>query len=356
MRIEQYRIIDRTLINEFVNALISFSKVIAPVYKGFNTYSFQEIKSANEISLEYIPTILPPKKFFFPQKEIILQFNTKPYLKVEPVVEYEDTILFGVHTCDIAGFKCLNRVLSDLPKDTAYLIRKKYITIIGLECNDYCDEYASCSLVGANMPTTGYDLMFTDLGEYFIVHVHSSKGADIIKNTEDLFKTAETSHIKELVALREKKSKIFVNEIPAERRYLPELFDRSWNASVWQEVGQRCLSCGNCTAVCPTCYCFDIRDDVDLSLSSGERYRVWFSCQLDPFAKVAGGIDFRRERSARQRHRFYRKFRYHIDRYGMIFCTGCGRCSRTCMAGINLKEVLTSLIRESEAKIWRKWL
>lgn len=355
MKIEQYKIIEKSRFDDFINSLVSISKVVAPVYKGFNSYCFQEIKSSSEIALQYIPTILPPKKYFMPQKETILQFDTKDGLKVEPIAEYEDIILFGLHTCDIAGIRCLNMVLSDNPKDTAYLIRKKHITIIGLECNDYCDGYASCAFVGAHIPTTGYDLMFTDLGDYFIVHVHSSKGMDIVEKTGS-FTQAEEKHMEELKKLREKKDKIFNNEVPTERRYLPDLFDRSWNASVWKELEGKCLSCGNCTAVCPTCYCFDIKDEVDLSLKTGVRYRVWFSCQLDPFAKVAGGIDFRRERSARQRHRFYRKFRYHIQRYGMIFCTGCGRCSRTCMAKINLKEVLTSLIKESEAKIWRKWL
>lgn len=355
MKIEQYRLLEKSLINEFINKLISLSKVTAPVYKGFNNYIFQEIKSADEISLKYIPTIIPPKKYFMPTKETILEFDIDQQIKIEPVVEYENIILFGLHTCDIAGIKCLNMVLSDKPKDTAYLLRKKHITIIGIECNDYCDSYASCSFVGAHMPTTGYDLMFTELSDYFIVHIHSSKGMDLIEKT-GLFKPANTNQFEELKILRNNKLKIFNNEVPTERRYLPDLFDRSFNASVWKELEQKCLSCGNCTAVCPTCYCFDIKEDVDLTLKTGARYRVWFSCQLDPFAKVAGGIDFRRERSARQRHRFYRKFRYHVDRYGMIFCTGCGRCSRTCMADINLKEVLTSLIKESEAKIWRKWL
>jgi sulfhydrogenase subunit beta (sulfur reductase) len=355
MKPEKYRILEKSSLNDFLNSLISDFKVVAPVYKGYNNYAFQEIKSASEVSLKYIPTIIPPKKYFMPQRETILQFDTNNELKVEPVVDYENLVLFGVHTCDISGIKCLNMVLSDKPKDTAYLIRKKHITIIGLECNDYCDEYASCSFVGAHIPTTGYDLMFTDLGDYFIVHIHSSKGADIIEKT-GFFKPAKDSNIEELKNLRAQKLKIFNNEVPTERRYLPDLFDRSFNASVWKELEQKCLSCGNCTAVCPTCYCFDIKEDVDLTLKSGERYRIWFSCQLDPFAKVAGGIDFRKDRSARQRHRFYRKFRYHIDRYGMVFCTGCGRCSRTCMAKINLKEVLSSLIKESEAKIWRKWL
>ena len=105
----------------------------------------------------------------------------------------------------------------------------------------------------------------------------------------------------------------------------------------------KCVSCGNCTAVCPTCYCFDIYDDVELDMSGGERKRTWDSCQLEEFAVVAGGENFRKERSSRQRHRYYRKFNYSVEKYNKYFCTGCGRCSRACMAGIELKETLNSL-------------
>lgn len=355
MRIEQYKILKKPLLYDFINDLVFSSNVVAPVYQGYNNYSFQKITSPNQVALKYIPTIIPPKKYFLPPMETLIEFKKEEDLHTEPVIYYDELILFWLHTCDIAGIKCLNTVFSETPKDTYFLFRNKHITIIGFECNEYCDEYASCAFVGAHLPTTGYDLMFTELSEYYIVHVHSSKGAEIIEKT-NYFENALNHHLDELKEIREKKSKLFFNEIPTERRYLPDLFDRSFNASLWKELEQRCLSCGNCTAVCPTCYCFDIREEVNLSLKSGERYRVWFSCQLDPFAKVAGGHDFRKERSARQRHRFYRKFKYPIDRYGLVFCTGCGRCSRTCMAKINLKEVLKSLVKESEAKIWRKWL
>ncbi|MDW7998093.1 MAG: Ni/Fe hydrogenase subunit beta, partial [Thermodesulfovibrio sp.] len=217
MKIEQYKIIEKTKIGDFINNLIAISKVVAPVDKGFKNFVFKEIKSIRDISFHYIPTIIPPKKYFMPQKEKILKFNIDRNLEIEPVVDYENLILFGVHTCDIAGIKCLNMVLSDKPKDTGYLIRKKHITIIGIECNDYCDEYASCSFVGAHMPTTGYDLMFTELNEYFIVHIHSSKGADIVEKT-GMFKPATTTQFEELKALRNNKLKIFNNEIPTERR------------------------------------------------------------------------------------------------------------------------------------------
>ena len=355
MEESQYVVLKKEKFNDFISALSRMQKLVAPVARGYNQFAFEEVSSGSEIALKYIPTVLPPKKYFMPQRETLLEFEVAKGADAVPVVEYEPMTIFGVHTCDLAGIQCLNMVFSVRPKDYNYLMRKNKITLIGLECNDYCDEYASCHLVNASFPGGGYDLFFTDLGDYFIVHVNTQTGEGVI-NTAGHSEKAGTPHMNDLERLRERKRNIFSNEVPIESRHIPGLFDISFRASVWKELNERCLACGNCTNVCPSCYCFDIRDELDLSLKSGIRYRVWDSCQLEPFARVAGGMNFRKERSARQRHRYYRKFRYSIDRFSRFFCTGCGRCTRTCMAAISLKETLNALIKESEERVWKKWL
>lgn len=351
----QFVILKKERFDDFISSLSEIKKLVAPVPKGYNNFAFEEVKKAEEIALKYIPTILPAKKFFMPQRETLIEFRKNKRDVFEPIVEFEPITIFGLHTCDLAGIQCLNMVFSERPKDYNYLLRKQNMVLIGLECNEYCDEYASCHLVNASFPTGGYDLLFTDLGEYFVVHINTKIGDEIICKTS-AFDKAGISHLNELKNLREQKRKIFTNEVPIDPRHLPEIFDRSFRAKVWKDLEERCLACGNCTNVCPTCYCFDIRDEIDLSMKTGKRYRVWDSCQLEPFAKVAGGINFRKERSARQRHRYYRKFRYPIDKFSRFFCTGCGRCTRTCMANINLKETLNALIKESEEQVWRRWL
>ena len=351
----QYVILKKERFNDFISSLSKMQKLLAPVSKGYNNFAFEEVTTGSDITLKYIPTILPPKKFFMPQRETLLKFKTTKGADAEAVVEYESITIFGAHTCDLAGIQCLNMVFSEHPKDYNYLMRKNKISLIGLECNEYCDEYASCHLVNASFPSGGYDLLFTDLGDHFIVHVKTQTGDEIVDVTGS-FEKADVSHMNDLERLRNHKRKVFSNEVPIEGKHIPELFDRSFRARVWKDLNERCLACGNCTNVCPTCYCFDIRDELDLSLKKGIRYRVWDSCQLEPFARVAGGINFRKERSARQRHRYYRKFRYPVERFSRFFCTGCGRCTRTCMASISLKETLNELIKESEDRVWKKWL
>ncbi|MGO9015904.1 MAG: 4Fe-4S dicluster domain-containing protein [Dissulfurispiraceae bacterium] len=350
MKDVQYVVLRKEQFDGFISRLSKLQKVVAPVSRGYNNFSFEEVTAGDSVALKYIPTILPPKKFFMPRRETLLEFDTSEGLNAQAVVEYEKMTIFGVHTCDLAGIQCLNMVFSERPRDYNYLMHKRKINIIGLECNEYCDEYASCALVNANMPSGGYDLFFTDLGDCFIVHINTQMGEDIIE-TAKVFESADTTHLEELAGLRKRKRALFRNEVPVESRYIPELFDRSYNSGVWDELNERCLACGNCTNVCPTCYCFDIKDEMNLDLKTGTRYRVWDSCQLETFAKIAGGENFRKERSLRQKHRYYRKFRYPVDRFSRFFCTGCGRCSRTCMAGIRLKDTLNTLIEEFEGTV-----
>lgn len=333
----------------FIKAVSRQKKLVAPVARGFNNYSFKEIEDSSQIALEYIPTILPPKKYFMSQTETFLEYDKTGGENMQGIIEYDDYVLFGVHTCDLAGIQALNVVFRDPPKDINYLFKKNHITIIGLECNDYCDEYASCTLMKNHLPMGGYDLFFTDLGDYFFIHINTDLGERIIK-TAKCFDKAETRHHKDFSDFRENKKKIFKKEVDIGFDDIKPLFDKAYDCRVWEELGNRCLACGNCTNVCPTCYCFDIVDEVNLDLTTGRRYRYWDSCQSEPFARIAGQENLRESRADRQRHRFFRKFNYQNEKYFRYFCTGCGRCSRTCMAKIDLKDTLNEIIREVNSK------
>ncbi|MDA8244599.1 MAG: 4Fe-4S dicluster domain-containing protein [Elusimicrobia bacterium] len=342
----RYFILRKDDLNSFIVKLSRSHKVVAPVSKGYGNYAFTEVTSANDIALKHIPTILPPKKYFLPQRETMLSFGTGHIESAEAPLEHENTVIFGVHTCDLNGIQCLNIVFSERPRDYNYLRRKDNITVIGLECTEYCDEHASCNLMNSNFPNGGYDLFFTDMGEDFMVHVNTQAGDDLVDGT-NLFKPATQARMEELYAIRDAKRARFRDEVNVDRKKLPAIFDKSENSPVWKAIGDKCLGCGNCTNVCPTCYCFDIADTLNLDLKSGRRVRTWDSCEVETFAKVAGGENFRSGQTERLRHRHYRKFRFSLGKYYRFFCTGCGRCTRACMAGIRLKETLSALVKEA---------
>lgn len=341
----QYTILRKENFDHFIRSMIRKKKLIAPVSRGYSSYSFQEINNSSQIALKYIPTILPPKKYFMAQEETFLEYDRSKGENMQGVIEYDEYVLFGVHTCDLAGIQALNVVFRDPPKDINYLFKKNHIAIIGLECSEYCDEYASCKLMKNHLPMGGYDLFFTEMDDYFFVHINTDIGEGLVKSAK-CFDKAESWHHKDFQDFREKKKNIFKNEVDIRFEDLSRLFDKAYDCAIWEELGEKCLACGNCTNVCPTCYCFDIVDEVNLDLNTGRRYRVWDSCQSEPFAKIAGQENLREKRSDRQRHRFFRKFNYQVDKYFRYFCTGCGRCSRTCMAKIDLKDTLNSIIKE----------
>ncbi|MFH1878005.1 MAG: 4Fe-4S dicluster domain-containing protein [Candidatus Omnitrophota bacterium] len=343
----RYAKLKKDSLGDFITFLKNGYRVVGPVKKE-NLFVFADIKDASEMSLEYIPTILPLKKYFFPQHEELGSFNMGEVKMKETSVTMEPTVIFGAHTCDIDGLECLDAVFFDDPVDVYYKKRKKSIFVIGYECLFPCDEYATCVTMDTHIPRAGYDIMLTDAGDSYILHINSSEGDALLAGAEFIDELDAEKAKMELNKIRARKTGAFETRLKPGFRDFPGLFGKSYDSKVWEDVGKRCVSCGNCTAVCPTCYCFDIYDEVTLDVTEGKRMRTWDSCQLEEFASVAGGENFREQRSSRQRHRYYRKFLYPFEKHNKFFCTGCGRCSRACMADISLIETVNLLNEEKD--------
>jgi len=338
----KYAMIKKDDLSRWFDSLKDKGKIYGPKKKQ-NDFVFAPIKEFEEMSLEYIPTILPPKKYFFPAKEQLLDFQVSPFKTKKAIESFEKFILFAAHTCDIAGIQCMDIVFKEKPEDPNYLNRKERMTIIGYECMHYCDEYASCTAVDTHFHKGGYDIMLSDLDGHYAMHINSDRGESLVSGKSYIREMTDDEHAA-LKKVHEEKAKRFKNEFKGDLKAVDAAFERGFQSKVWEDVGKRCVGCTNCTAVCPTCYCFDVTDDMDLDLKGGTRSRMWSYCQMEDFAKVAGGEDFREGRDSRQRHRYYRKFQYPVKKFNKYFCTGCGRCTRACMAKINLIETVNALI------------
>jgi ferredoxin len=142
------------------------------------------------------------------------------------------------------------------------------------------------------------------------------------------------------------KGSAFPRMIPYDVDSLPELLDRSYDSLLWEATARRCYSCGSCNLSCPTCYCFNTYDELDLTLAGGDRRREWDGCHLREFALVAGNHNFRPKAASRLRHRIYRKAKWIKEREGIAGCVGCARCDRACTAKISSVEIYNQLAEE----------
>jgi sulfhydrogenase subunit beta (sulfur reductase) len=328
------RILDKGATAPLVNALMADYQVIGPQAKG-PKFAFGPIADPAELRLDYNTTILPPKKVLQPPEERLATFTMQGEPRVEPVVEARPTVLLGVHTCDLHAIRLLDRVFSQDHPDAHYLERRKQTVIVGLECLEPCDEDSFCKSMGTLTADEGYDLHMTDLGLAYAVDVATETGEQLLSRYGTT-REASDADVRRLNEVLSAKWPRFTYRLDFDTAELPALLSMAYDHPLWAELGERCLACGSCTNVCPTCYCFNVLDQVDMALTQGERLRRWDSCQLDEFARVAGGENFREARASRQRHRFMRKGKYIYEKFDVLGCVGCGRCVRTCVANISI--------------------
>jgi sulfhydrogenase subunit beta (sulfur reductase) len=339
-------IIQKEDLNDFVRHLQRSYRVAGPIQTD-GRYAFEVIDDPAEIRLDYTTTILPPKKYLLPPRESLLEFNFEQDGVVKTILEDGPTVILGVHTCDLHGIQLLDQVFSKGYADKHYLNRRKNTLIVSVECLTPCDEHSFCKSMGTLTAEEGYDLHLTDLGEAYAVDIGTEAGQSLVDGFAKT-RPASDEEVQELNAVLSEKWPKFPYRLDFDVSDLPSLLNMSLKSPLWAELGDRCLACASCTNVCPTCFCFDVKDEVEMDLKRGERVRVWDSCQLDEFAVVAGGHNFRQSRALRQRHRFLRKGKYILESHGYLGCVGCGRCARACLVNITPVNVFNELYRQQE--------
>jgi ferredoxin len=335
------RILPKEQVPRLVGALMADYRVVGPVAKG-PQFGFEPLHEPEELRLDYNITILPPKTALQPPKERIVRIRLDGEPVVEPVIEAVPTVLFGVHTCDLHSLPLLDRAFSADYPDGHYLTRRQKTLIVSLECLKPCDEHSFCKDMGTFAADDGYDLHLTDIGNAYTVHVGTEAGAALLGKYGDVRSPSdgETRRLEEALGVKWPR---FRNRLTFDATELPGLLATAYKHPIWKQLGDHCLACGSCTNVCPTCYCFNVADTMELSGVEALRTRTWDSCQLEEFARVASGENFREARAARQRHRMMRKGKYLRERFGTTGCVGCGRCIRACLVHINIVDTFNAI-------------
>ena len=195
-----------------------------------------------------------------------------------------------------------------------------------------------CRLWGADEARYGYDLFLTDIGGKYLVSISSVEAANILESACNPREATDEDRAAFRARTRTRQN-AFNKDIP-EIQEVAMLMDAFHSDPFWDELGSRCLSCTACSAVCPSCFCFDIYDEMDPNGKTGSRVRVQDSCCSPDFATVAGGYNFRADGRSRVRHRMYHKLNGFLMKHDRMLCVGCGRCVDACKANINPIEVL----------------
>ena len=186
----------------------------------------------------------------------------------------------------------------------------------------------------------GFDLQLTDLGERYLVEVGSENGEKFIGEFEDLFPGAsedEIHHSEEVKAAAEKAVTLKVDFNEAIRRLSEDDVPRE----IYEEIAERCIYCGGCLYVCPTCTCFNVFDDV--KEGEGARFRNWDGCVFEGYTREASGYNPRRDKCSRTARRYEHKLKYDYQETGISGCVGCGRCLTSCPVNIGISTFIQKL-------------
>jgi ferredoxin len=328
-------------LNSWVDGIIGKQKVIGVQARG-DHFAFGPLNKAEDLRLDYDVAILPPKAFLQPPRETILSFQAGA--GYESAVDSEPFVLFGVHPYDLVAMSQMDEIFSQGNNDVHYMTRRENATVVVMDVQKVSQDVFA-GYMGTAYIEDGYDVLLTKIGDEYIVDAKTGKGESLIAALLDEPDAGESWLEQRRLVWDYNRQRLRKHDLKVEPANWPDILENAQEHPVWEERARLCFSCGSCILLCPTCYCFDVRDDLNWDLSSGERVRVWDGCMLTDFATVAGNLNFRKDRTDRYRHRYYRKGKFVPQKIGgRIACVGCGRCITACVANIaNPVEVFNRL-------------
>lgn len=319
-------LITRQQLEQWLDSLAEEHRLIAPrLVSGVLLY--RPVQGSSEIAWGFTRPVLSAKEAFFPSTErlLVIEKSGQEIHITETLLE-EEQVIFGIRPCDVRGLEILDSLFIEKePLDPYYARRRANTTLIGLACKELGPSCFCTRMGGAPDDPMGMDIMLSEANGNYIMQVLTEKGKKI--SGQWSLDSVPTSAVERQPA-----------DVPKLEKW-PPLF----NDTYWKSLSERCRSCRICSYVCPTCRCFDLRDEAlpdEDGVHSYERIRCWDSCNSVAYRRVAGGHNPRIDKSQRLRNRFFCKFYYYPQQYGQVACTGCGRCIDACPVNVDITEVL----------------
>jgi sulfhydrogenase subunit beta (sulfur reductase) len=314
--------------------------VIGPVQRT-NISMYGAVKSASEFDLNLVLADRSIKELFFPQSEPMLRYTiTKAEINTsEFLPPTGPRIIFGARACDASGLAIDDPLFGWDYKDDYWFQRRNESVIVTIACTK-ADEFCMCtSLNLAPDSTKGSDILLRPLANNkgWQIEELTDRGRDAFKTIADLIEDGSDA-----AAPTVEVAKKFDADRCAEWLKNPENFESRF----WKEISVRCIGCGTCTYLCPTCHCFDIQDEG--GSFDGIRRKNWDSCSFALFTMHTSGHNPRSTQSARWRQRIMHKFNYFPGKFSANSCSGCGRCTRECPVDMGITETLQEISKLSQ--------
>jgi formate hydrogenlyase subunit 6/NADH:ubiquinone oxidoreductase subunit I len=289
------------------------------------------------------------KKFLYPPAQRLWQakregdgFRFVPETQTSPRYAF-----LGVRACELHAIAIQSKVfLEGQHVDPGYKARKDNLFLVAVNCGQAANTCFCVSMKAGPKAAFGYDLALTEVlqngNHYFVVEVGSERGAEVLSQIPHRPANENDSRVAdEIVAQTARR---MGREMDTEG--IQELLYRNYEHPRWEQVAQRCLTCANCTMVCPTCFCTTVEDVTDLAGEHAERWRKWDSCFTMDFSYIHGG-SVRATPKSRYRQWMTHKLATWWDQFGSSGCVGCGRCITWCPVAIDITEEVRA-IRESD--------
>lgn len=329
----------------FLESLDKFGELYGPKQKN-GVLSYDRLNSISELVITDEHPMIPIKKLFHPMQFTMMHFNEMGFYPDYSVIEKR--VVLGVHPCEIHSLLRLDDVFLREPVDPYYSGLRENTAIIGFSCLPA--ENHLCHSTDTDIVSEGFDLFFVCLDGFYLVWVGSSLGYDMIHEREEFF-DEDVSHddIQKYIDWRQKRNSMFKKNFDFDS--MPDIMELSHDSEVWDYFGDKCLSCGQCSMVCPTCNCYNVTDVFDVTNETvGRRNRVWDSCMFVDYSLVAGGHNFRASRADRLRLWYSHKLKTFGADYGRPGCIGCGRCVDSCPVDINVLTISEALTTKEVPK------
>ena len=334
--------ISQDKLGKWLDELSQQMQVLAPVQEG-EAVVFRPYQTGTEIRLEGQPT-LPPKEAVFPASEELFAYTYRKNpedaaqtdVEIGPRTQPQKTLVFGARPCGSRGFVIFDPVYTQgYYMDPYYRVRRESTIFASVACVSH-ENSCFCHSVGSGPgDTAGSDILLTPVDQGYVAEAVTDKGGEMLGSS--LLEAAGDKAGKAR-ELRDKALKDMgePRDFTAAREKLLAIFD---DLDFWEDVSAKCISCGACTYLCPTCYCFNITDES--AGMQGSRIRSWDNCMSFQFTLEASGHNPRPTKAHRLRNRVGHKFSYYPELHqGMIACCGCGRCIKHCPVSVDIREIV----------------